>query len=92
MTIATAPTTSINTQPLLLDVSDLTLIVTPEQFDVLCAKNPDLRLELTPHRELIVMAPAGGESSEKNADLVTDVNIWNRQALLDRGMIEIDRK
>jgi Uma2 family endonuclease len=30
------------------------------------------------------MAPAGGESSEKNADLVTDVNIWNRQTKLGR--------
>jgi Uma2 family endonuclease len=84
MTIAIAPTTSIYTQPLLLDVSDTTLIVTPEQFDVLCAKNPDLRLELTPNRELIVMAPAGGESSEKNADLLIDVGIWNRQTNLGR--------
>ena len=84
MTIAIAPITSIYTQPLLLDVSDTTLIVTPEQFDALCSKNPDLRLELTPNRELIVMAPAGGESSEKNADLVTDVNIWNRQTKLGR--------
>jgi Uma2 family endonuclease len=84
MTVATAPTTEINTQPLLLDVSDTTLIVTPEQFDVLCTKNPDLRLELTPKRELIVMAPAGGESSEKNADLVIEVGIWNRQTNLGR--------
>jgi hypothetical protein len=46
MTIAIAPTTSIgeaspednDNQPLLLDVSDTILIVTPEQFDVLCAK------------------------------------------------------
>jgi Uma2 family endonuclease len=84
MTVATAPTTEIDTQPLLLDVSDTTLIVTPEQFDVLCTKNPDLRLELTPSRELIVMAPAGGESSEKNADLVIEVGIWNRQTNLGR--------
>jgi Uma2 family endonuclease len=82
MTIATAPI--IDTQPLLLDVSNTTLTVTPEQFDVLCIDNPDLRLELTPNRELIVMAPAGGESSERNADLVTDVNIWNRQTNLGR--------
>lgn len=82
MTIATAPTT--DTQPLLLDVSNTTLTVTPEQFDLLCIDNPDLRLELTPNRELIVMAPAGGESSERNADLVTDVNIWNRQTNLGR--------
>jgi Uma2 family endonuclease len=82
MTIATAP--SIDTRPLLLDVSNTTLTVTSAQFDRLCIDNPDLRLELTPNRELIVMAPAGGESSEKNADLVTDVNIWNRQTNLGR--------
>jgi Uma2 family endonuclease len=84
MTIATAPTTEIDPQPLLLDVSNTTLTVTSEQFDRLCIDNPDLRLELTPNRELIVMTPAGGESSEKNADLVTDVNIWNRQTNLGR--------
>jgi Uma2 family endonuclease len=85
MTIATAPTTSVDTQPLLLDVSNTILTVTPEQFDRLCIDNPDLRLELTPNRELIVMAPAGGESSEKNADLIIDVGIWNRQTNLGRA-------
>ncbi len=84
MTIATAPIIETHIQPLLLDVSDLALIVTPEQFDTLCTKNPDLRLELTPNRELIVMAPAGDESSEKNADLTIDVGIWNRQTNLGR--------
>ena len=49
MTIATAPI--IDTQPLLLDVSNTILTVTPEQFDRLCIDNPDLRLELTPNRE-----------------------------------------
>ncbi len=82
MTIATTPT--IETQPLLLDVSNTTLTVTPEQFDRLCINNPDLRLELTPNRELIVMAPTGGESSNRNADLVIDVGIWNRQTDLGR--------
>jgi Uma2 family endonuclease len=86
MTIAIAPTTStdIDTQPLLLDVRNTVLTVTSEQFDRLCANNPDLRLELTPNRELIVMAPAGGESSEKNGDLLIDVGIWNRQTNLGR--------
>jgi Uma2 family endonuclease len=86
MTVAIAPTTSTNidTRPLLLNVSNTVLTVTSEQFDLLCVDNPDLRLELTPNRELIVMAPAGGESSEKNGDLVADVIIWNRQANLGR--------
>jgi Uma2 family endonuclease len=81
---ATAPTTPVETQPLLIDVSNTTLTITPEQFDLLCIDNPDLRLELTPNRELIVMAPAGGESSEKNADLIIDVGIWNRQTNLGK--------
>jgi Uma2 family endonuclease len=80
MTIATAPI--IDTQPVLLDVSNTTLTVTPEQFDLLCVDNPDLRLELTPDLKLIVMAPAGGESSRKNLDLAIDVGIWNRQTNL----------
>jgi Uma2 family endonuclease len=86
MTVAIFPTSStdINTQPLLLDVRNTVLTVTSEQFDRLCADNRDLRLELTPNRELIVMAPAGGESSEKNGDLVADVIIWNRQTDLGR--------
>jgi Uma2 family endonuclease len=80
MTIATAPI--IDTQPVLLDVSNTTLTVTPEQFDLLCVDNPDLRLELTPDLKLIVMAPADGESSRKNLDLAIDVGIWNRQTNL----------
>ncbi len=82
MTIATAP--AVTTEPLLLDVSNTTLTVTPEQFDRLCIDNPDLRLELTPNLELIVMAPAGGESSEKNNDLSGQVWYWNRQTNLGR--------
>jgi Uma2 family endonuclease len=83
MTIATAPI--IDTQPLLLDIRNTTLTVTPEQFDLLCVDNPDLRLELTPNRELIVMAPAGGESGERNNDLSGQVWYWNRQTDLGRS-------
>jgi Uma2 family endonuclease len=83
--VTVASTVSVDTQPLLLNVSNTTLTVTPEQFDRLCIDNPDLRLELTPDRELIVMAPAGGESSEKNGDLLIEVGIWNRQTNLGRA-------
>jgi Uma2 family endonuclease len=80
MTIATAPI--IDTQALLLDVSNTTLTVTPEQFDLLCLDNPDLRLELTPDFKLIVMAPTGGESGKKNSKLNLRVGIWNEQTEL----------
>jgi Uma2 family endonuclease len=81
MMIATAPTL---TQTLLLNVANTTLSVTPEQFDLLCLDNPDLRLELTRNHELIVMAPTGGESGEKNGDLFGQVWYWNRQQNLGR--------
>ena len=58
----------IDRHPLLLDVSNAVLRVTPDQFDQLCQDNPDLRLELTKEGELIVMAPAGGETGGKNID------------------------
>jgi Uma2 family endonuclease len=80
MTIATAPI--IDTQPLLLDVSNTTLTVTAEQFDTLCIDNPDLRLELTPDLKLIVMAPTGGESGQKNSKLNLRIGIWNEQTEL----------
>lgn len=84
MTVASKPHQLIDDQPLLLDVSNVKLSVTPEQFDRLCTHNPDLRLELTKNGELIVMAPAGGESGERNLDLAIDVGIWNRQSNLGR--------
>jgi Uma2 family endonuclease len=85
MTVANAPNTSIYTQPILLDVSNTTLTITPEQFRRLCIDNPDLRLELTPSRELIAMAPAFSISSEKNGDLSGQVWYWNRQTDLGRA-------
>jgi Uma2 family endonuclease len=80
MTTATAPKQSVDT--LLLNVTNARLTVTPEQFDRLCIDNPDLRLELTKDGELIVMAPAGGETSKKNSRLNLLVGIWNEQTEL----------
>jgi Uma2 family endonuclease len=80
MTTATDPQQSVDT--LLLDVTNARLTVTPEHFDQLCIDNPDLRLELTKDGELIVMAPAGGETSKKNSRLNLLVGIWNEQTEL----------
>ncbi|QUS61886.1 Uma2 family endonuclease [Synechocystis sp. PCC 7339] len=85
MATLTQPVKSIAQESLLLDVSHVTLKISPEHFDQLCLDNPDLRLELTKDGELIIMTPAGGETSRKNLDLATDVNIWNRQANLGQA-------
>jgi Uma2 family endonuclease len=73
-----------NTQPVLLNVSNTILHVTPEEFDSLCINNPDLRLELTKDQKLIVMPPTGGESGEKNSELTFQVTAWNKRTRLGR--------
>jgi Uma2 family endonuclease len=52
-----------------LDVSQMKL--TDEQFHQLCASNPDLRIEVSPTGQLIIMPPAFGETSYQNSDLNT---------------------
>jgi hypothetical protein len=47
MTIAVAPSKSIDPQPLYLNVSGVNLTVTSEQYYKLNTNNQDLRLELT---------------------------------------------
>ncbi|WP_353929630.1 Uma2 family endonuclease [Okeanomitos corallinicola TIOX110] len=59
-----------------------TVDLSDEQFYQLCQKNQDLQFELTSTGELIIMPPVGGESGNREADLITDVNIWNRQTKL----------
>jgi Uma2 family endonuclease len=67
-------------QSRLLNVTNVALRVTAAEFDQLCLNNPDLRLELTSAGELIVMAPAGGESGRRNMRLSFEVELWCRQS------------
>ena len=59
-----------------------TLKITGDTFYDLCQANPDLRLERTATGALIIMPPIGGEGSKREADLTTDLNLWNRQTQL----------
>ncbi len=59
---------------LALDVHSFDL--TDEKFFQLCQDNEDLRLELTSDGELIIMAPTGGTTGSRNADITTQVTIW----------------
>ena len=51
---------------------------TAEEFTRLAAQYPDLRIELTKEGEVTIMPPAGGETGNRNADLTSDLVIWNR--------------
>lgn len=52
------------------------------QFYQLCLNNPELSLETNPQGELIIMSPIGGISGKKEANLIADLIIWNRQKKL----------
>jgi Uma2 family endonuclease len=58
--------------------------LTDEQFFQLCIANSDLNLEMNATGELIIVPPVGGESANQEADLITDLNNWNRQAKLGK--------
>jgi Uma2 family endonuclease len=55
-----------------------------EQFYRLCIANQDVKLERSATGELIIVSPVGGESGNQEADLITDLNNWNRQTKLGK--------
>jgi Uma2 family endonuclease len=59
--------------PLLLP-HDLRL--TPEQFALVCAANPEAVLELTADGQLIAMPPTGGDTGRRNTRLLTRLQTW----------------
>jgi Uma2 family endonuclease len=70
------------TLPLKVDLKNVHL--TDEQFYQLCINNPELNIERNSKGILIVMAPVGGDSGNREADYITDLNIWNRQSGLGK--------
>jgi Uma2 family endonuclease len=58
------------------DLVGVTHSVTPEQFERLCRKYRDLRLELTSSGELIVMSGTGFETGLRNASLTHQLVNW----------------
>ncbi|MCW5312589.1 Uma2 family endonuclease [Nostoc sp. KVJ3] len=56
-----------------------TVHLSDEQFYHLCQNNRELKFERTTKGELIIMSPVGGESGNREADLIIDLGIWNRQ-------------
>jgi Uma2 family endonuclease len=66
----------------LIDLTDITLRLSHEQFERLCQNNPDRAFELTQDGELEIMPPTGGESGRKESKLITRLTNWNEQTEL----------
>lgn len=58
--------------------------ITDDQFYSLCQVNPHWNLEINIKGELIIMPPIGGISGNREADLIADLAIWNRQNKLGK--------
>lgn len=61
---------------------ELELPLTDEAFFELCQQHRDLKFERNAQGDLIIMSPTGGLTSKRNADLVYQLNAWNRQQKL----------
>lgn len=70
---------AINSQRLLLNVSGITLSVTPEQYYHLNSNNQDLRLELTKTGELFFKPLFFMNIALINPDLIMQVYEWNEK-------------
>jgi len=55
-------------------------VLTDELFAALAGANPDLRIERTARGDLEIMAPAGGDSSNRNLTLSTQFGMWTMDA------------
>lgn len=67
--------------PIVLDLNPF-IQLTDEQFYQLCQNHRGIKFERNAQGELIVIPPVGGESGHREADLITDLNLWNRQSKL----------
>lgn len=64
-----------------LDLSPV-IKLTDEEYYKLATAHDGLRMERTPKGEIEIMPPTGGNTGKRNADLTTDLNIWNRRTKL----------
>ncbi|MBO3458798.1 Uma2 family endonuclease [Aetokthonos hydrillicola Thurmond2011] len=63
----------------------LALKFTDDEFEQLVAVNQELRLELTSSGELVIMSPTGGETGNRNFDLLGQIWLWNSQKNLGKA-------
>ena len=55
------------------------LRLTDDQLYAFCRLNRELRIERTAQGGLVIMAPAGGDSSDKNAEITMQLRLWAKR-------------
>lgn len=59
-------------------------VFSDEELYTFCRANPELRIERNEKGQIIIMPPTGIETSFRNSDLLTEINIWNRKTRLGK--------
>lgn len=67
-----------------LDLNALTDSISDRALEQLCQENPELKFETDVPGKLIIMSPTGSLTGERNADLIYQVQSWNRQYQLGK--------
>lgn len=52
--------------------------VSVKEYLAFCRANPDLNTERTAEGEIVIVPPAGGESSHRSLDVATQLAVWAR--------------
>ena len=58
--------------------------MTDEQFYQFCVLNPELRIERTADKVIVIMPPTNSDTGNRNAELLVDVGTWNRKKKLGK--------
>ena len=58
--------------------------MTDEEFYQFCMLNPELRIERTYDKFILITPPTNSDTGNRNAELMIDVGIWNRKTILGK--------
>jgi Uma2 family endonuclease len=78
MVILAKPVTAVDVLTLTLRL-DPAVRLSDDQLLEICRLNRDLRIERTSQGDLVMMAPAGGGSGERNAEIVYQLRKWAKE-------------
>ncbi len=53
-----------------------------DEFFSFCVQNKNIRIERDENKQILIMAPAGNDSSAKNSKLNLELGLWNKKAKL----------
>ncbi len=71
-----ATITTPETSPLVLHFGTFVQNMSDEDYYLFCRENPDLHIERTAEGDLIIMAPTGGKTGQRNALLTAKFVLW----------------